>query len=178
MGAIDERESIVVALDLDGVVNSANWLKHRATESGRRLRDGFVAEYDRRTAIELANIDPECGRLVSDLVSKTGAYLIISSTWREGREPAHFEWLFKTAGCPLPRGSVIGCTPVLDHLSSNKRGHEIDAWVKANAFGGRLIILDDDSEGFLDCQSLFTTDYQTGLTEENVKAILEYLAAS
>lgn len=167
---------ILIALDLDGVINSASWLQYRSTDEGSRLRDGYHSRFDRRTAIELSNIDPACGRLIANLVSRLDAWVLITSTWRENRSPEHFEWLFETAGCALPSGSIVGCTPVLDHLTVNKRGHEIDSWIRSFSFDGQLIVLDDDSEGFLNHQEVFKVNCQTGITSSDVEAIHARLA--
>lgn len=54
-----------IFLDIDGVLNSMDWFK------------------ENRETSDYTEIDPEKVKLLKEIVDKTGAEIILSSTWRE-----------------------------------------------------------------------------------------------
>jgi len=125
------------------------------------------------------NPDPKCVAALNWLCEKTGAQIVVSSTWRIGgldlmRETINSHWGVN--------GPVIDVTPRLldyrgDITLSVPRGREIQAWLDRRKqdyahCGGhwgdvdRFVILDDDSDMEHLLPHLVKTDFEHGLTME------------
>jgi hypothetical protein len=162
----------LIFLDIDGVLNSKAHYDFRGTENGRIRRDELLSKYKGIVGIELVMLDFSLVKKLCSFVVNNGCKLVISSTWREGHEPSHFEILFRLCGAEVPDGTVVGCTPILDHIDNQKRGHEIDQWVKDNNYSGNYVVIDDcDGGQFLPHQNLVKTEYSTGITDENIRQL-------
>jgi hypothetical protein len=139
--------------------------------------DGVVAPFELR-GLSSSHLDLFC-----DAVHKTGAEVVLSSTWRlphcrEQRMRLNVE-LYK-------RGvELFGATPVLNHpiqdsrlVSGVVRGDEIRAWLRENAgTSDTFAILDDDPNNEMGDLNprLIKCDGNIGLTEENCHQIIEML---
>jgi hypothetical protein len=145
----------VIFLDVDGVLNSNDWYVRRQTE---------VAMDDVHAQYPFYEIDPNAIAQLNRITDATDAKLVISSTWRLGKEVEELITFFKKVGVT---GEVIDKTL---HFGGNKigysipRGCEIEWWLKQNGFQrinwskerqleelekGKVknyIILDDDSD--------------------------------
>src|SRR5258706_13213658 len=98
-------------LDIDGVLNSADYMLHRK-------------HLPRPTRY---NIDTLTVPRLNEITSRTGARLVISSTWRLGKS---VQWLADTLGIHGVTGGGIDKTPpgfVLDKRDRAARGVEIQA---------------------------------------------------
>jgi HAD domain in Swiss Army Knife RNA repair proteins len=166
---------MLLFLDCDGVLNSINWFHFRGTVEGKKRREFFFNNYEGRTALELHLLEPECVSRVSKLVHSVGAKVVISSTWREGSSPEHFESLFKELGAELPKNTIIGLTPIMDEVDSYKRATEINTWISANKYKGAYLILDDEDK-FFDDQPSYRTDHKVGITDNDITAIKEMIS--
>ena len=131
----------VIFLDVDGVLNSA--------------QDGYSIRL--RTDSHL--------KLLQRIVKKTGAKIVLSSSWRIGFTPASKNLLarFREYGLEL-----MDCTP---ELSGSCRGDEIRQWLTDNAYDYNIenfVILDDEADmaEFTD-KSLVQTDTNIGLQKQN-----------
>ena len=139
----------VIFLDIDGVLNS------RKYDAVRRPTDG--------------NIDTTRLALLRQLVERTGARVVLSSSWRKhfdseakamdetGRE---LKSLFSQSGIPL-----YGITPE----SAGHRAEEIAAWCNAHPEVTKFVILDDIKFGWgtLD-PFVVKTDYRIGRGLEQI----------
>lgn len=161
---------MLIFLDVDGVLNSVTWFHFRGTKEGKKRREFFFDNYDGRTALELHLLEPECVSRVSELVHSIGAKVVVSSTWREGSSPEHFETLFKELDAELPKNTIIGLTPIMDEVDSFKRATEIDTWISENEYLGPYLILDDEDK-FFDSQPSYQTDNKVGITENDLTEI-------
>ena len=166
---------MLIFADVDGVLNHLEWIKFRGTEEGKKRREHFFSIYDHRPAIELHSLDPACLLRFRELIRSLNAKVVISSTWREGNTPEHFEFLFKELGAELPENSVIGLTPIMDEVDSFKRATEINTWLEEHGYQGEYLILDDEPM-FFDDQPSYQTDHKVGLTERDVVNIKDLLA--
>ena len=151
----------LIFLDIDGVLNHELYYveKHqqqRANEVGYPLSD----------------IDPEKVKLLNELVEKTGAEVVISSSWRKGRTVEELSNLLKQAGFI---GSVIGKTPSLYYdndasKSTVPRGCEIEEFLyRTHGYDHfkrvNYVIFDDDSDMLLSQrENYFRVDGYCGLT--------------
>lgn len=155
----------VVFLDVDGVLNHPGTYADR----GRWARP-------RQRQLEVPTA-PECVARLNEIVRRTGAVVVISSSWRKF---ARFDSLGPAL---LRRGvvaEIVGETPDLSRdeaLAARiapgrvQRGHEIDAWLRDHQIdGGRpaYVILDDCDDMAHLAGCLVQTDPVTGLDEADV----------
>lgn len=144
----------VIFLDVDGVLN---------------CHQTFLT-----ATVRTIKIDRERVQMVADLARRTGAVVVISSTWRKGRGAMTRlrGWL---ADRGLPSRLVIGHTPDLSSSSESCRGDEIAAWLALHHGVESFVILDDDADMGTLMDRLVQTTFQTGLTTEHCKKAEECL---
>lgn len=131
----------VIFLDVDGVLNS--------------MQDGYSFELETNKHFEL----------LKQIIDKTNAKLVLSSSWRIGIRPNDtIHTKLKEFGM-----SIYDCTPI---LKGKTRGDEIQAWLDQHQDVERFIILDDDIDMGKLMYRLVHTDTMVGLTEEEVKICL------
>ena len=148
----------VIFLDIDGVLNS------RAYDRTRGERDG--------------NIDESRLPLLKELVYKTNANIVLSSTWRfhwnrngaqTEQEGMELEQTFLKYGL-----TIYDKTPIVN----NDRAAEITAWLDLNPDVERFVILDDIVFGWDKLQpNVVNTDYYIarGLEQTHIEKALELL---
>lgn len=101
--------------------------------------------------------------MVGKIVLDTDCQVVLSSSWRH--HPDGMKEVEKRV-CKL-----------LDKTGKSEtrfRGNEIKEWISNHPEVTKYAILDDDSDFFPD-QPLFKTSWQTGLTEEIMKEVINYL---
>ena len=86
----------LIFLDIDGVLNSEEWYIERQSKD-------YSYSY-------LDEFSPNLIRNFNKLIDKTGASVVISSTWRMSRSIDELKQLFESLGI---RGNIIGKTPFL-----------------------------------------------------------------
>lgn len=135
----------VIFLDVDGVLNS-------------------VA--NRFDGIDRVNVEQ-----LNRLVEQTGAYVVISSTWRSLGTPMVAE-ILRNHGFT---GDVRGITP---HLLRSHRGLEIEAFLREpDDRPTSIVILDDDNDMGAMLPFLVQTDARVGLTDGDVERAVAILEA-
>ena len=151
-----------IFLDIDGCINCSKTTKR--LESAPDFT--FV---DTRKVLRLRNI-----------VERTGAQLVLSSTWRFGADPKAF-YLEKMAYCELlEEFRRVRCpiwTGITPYLPSAKRWQEINAWLILHPEVDEYIILDDWGEDeFRPMMShLVKCDPREGLTKERAELAIQML---
>lgn len=141
----------VLFLDIDGVCNSAAWVKQ-----GNNPWHGT---------------DPAAVALVRQIIEATKCDVVLSSTWRlypearavVKRDVCHFIDVTKD----MQRGGKWGITD---------RGHEVQEWLDRHPEVTQYAILDDNSD-FLPHQWLFKTTWDYGITSEITEAVINHLNA-
>ena len=116
----------IIFLDIDGVLNSQLFYespRFKKEEQAKKCQDPSIERVD----WEIYDIDPKAMGFLNDLIDKTGAHVVISSTWRNGRETKDLQELFEKAGL---KGEIIGKTPICGY--GYVRGNEILQWIKNN----------------------------------------------
>lgn len=121
-----------VFLDFDGVMDTThhtNWLYHEG-----------MPENDRYGAV----FDPECVRNLREIVERTGAEIVVSSSWKDTMTYARILQMWNDRELP---GFVTDVTPTC----SNHRGDEIASWlgIFQEMSGGEeceYVIIDDLGE--------------------------------
>jgi len=103
--------------------------------------------------------------------------IIISSTWRHGKNREYFYVLFASAGYGQLANAIHKDWKTDDIVISKNqfRGYEIEKWLlDHDAIDDPYIILDDDSD-MLDYQKdkFVRTDCHEGITSKNMRRIFE-----
>jgi len=145
----------VIFLDFDGVMDTGYY--------DSILEKNGMPNCNRFGAI----FDPCCISNLRYIIDKTGADIVISSSWKE--DMAFSEILEMWAVRNLP-GKVIDVTPTI----SNHRGDEIDAWLSKHRVYRDYVIIDDlDADNFNKHQinHLYVVNPYVGLDEETARRI-------
>lgn len=138
-----------LALDLDGVVNSAVWFEKMACDALSRRPISHM-------------IDPECVARLNTILELSGADVVISSSWRIVHPLVAIDAALKEKGFT---GNIIGATP--KYLGN--RGKEIQEWMTDNDRDvEQLVILDDDRDMAHLTPRLVRTSWGVGLTDADV----------
>lgn len=183
----------IIALDMDGVVNSRAhvnaWIKEHFSSAADETAPDYAEA--RKEAIKAFReefnhakelVFPDLAERVTRICRETGAKILWSSTWRrltEYSDIADAKAMFTRRG--LPADSIVGYTPNLGaDYGYTARGEEIALWLKNNNQGNvvKCAVLDDraDAGTYLpDCAKFFQTSMEDGLTEEITQAVIEYL---
>lgn len=151
----------IIFLDVDGVLNTRKTI--------RRLN----------CCNEFIFVDTRKILRLRDIVERTGAKLVLSSTWRFGaeRDALYFEREalrelvaeFRRVRCPL----WFDITPYFPHA---KRWQEINAWLMLHPEVDEFVILDDlgdELKPFAD--QLVLTNKLEGLTKERAELAISML---
>jgi len=143
----------LIFLDIDGVLNSHDFFYKRHETTGK-MQGGCRRE----------SIDPDALRRLERIINETGAKIVISSSWRIGRETVEIKELLRIAGFKHWQ-EIIDRTPSTSSLTE-RRGEEIRMWLDKNPENiGNFIILDDDSDMDKLMDRLVHTDWEHGLTD-------------
>lgn len=155
----------VIFLDIDGVFNSQEWYTERM-DVGR--------SYD----YPLDEFSPELVRNFNEVIEKTKAKIVVSSTWRIGRSLPELRDLFRFVGI---KGEVIGKTSSNEFRGGREnfvRGMEIKQWIDEQREEVDYIIIDDDNDMLPEQQSRFIkTSWSRGLEYHLVKQAIELLGS-
>lgn len=113
----------VIFLDIDGVLNV---IPQGHDKWGARFHKHFIDN-------------------LRYIIDKTGAKIVISSTWRMGNELHGMIEMWKERELP---GEVVGITPnfMLKYKTTLCRGKEIDAYLKEHPEIDNYVIIDDDCD--------------------------------
>lgn len=165
----------IVFLDIDGVLNNRDYL---CSAQQRWVVDAH------RNVIDTEMIDPVRVALVNEIVARTGAEIVISSSWRR---------MFKLpelCGILAQRGlaaSVVGATPTnisrtsphrtLPEEEQVRRGEEIQAWLNDARGVESFVILDDDSDMAHLADRHIKTDFEVGIDREHVERAVAMLVS-
>lgn len=157
-------------LDFDGCLNHADWYK--------KLHDKNSPYFN--LTYPISEFDPECVNRVNNILDKTGATLVISSSWRMDD---YLYVIMKQVGLP----EKFDCTPYcyIDEYWDDEgyhgfknlcRGEEIARYLKDKENYNYCII--DDIEDFYDYQMeyfLKCYEYKGGLTDDIMDKAIEIL---
>jgi hypothetical protein len=140
----------IVFLDFDGVLNC----------------DESVCALGTRYKFWPASI-----KALNEVLTRTGARVVISSTWREHWTLSENAASLEKAG--LVQGRVVGKTCV----SETERGIQIDSWLKAVPYPvDSFVILDDKDDMAMHRRRLVRVDSKTGLGMKDTQQAIEILA--
>jgi hypothetical protein len=163
----------IIFLDIDGVLNcqlhyqSKQFKDYR--DAKKKLRKQVKGGEIEWLEYYSSQICKERIQWFNALCEETNSDVVLSSTWRLGRELEELKQVFKYCGATF---NLISKTP---HCEHGVRGVEIYLWLKENItkeeYGClyfdfyRYAIIDDDSDMLLNqANHFFQTDNYSGLT--------------
>lgn len=150
----------IIFLDFDGVLVTGR-CQMQLRETNGTLRDEHGALFD-----------PECVKLLKDVIDATDADIVVSSTWKMEMS---LEGILRMWSDRVLPGRVIGVTPDIDPIH---RGDEIVAWLDACGEDCRYAIIDDTpfTDFFREEQlpHLFKVDERVGIDEDTVRSVIDY----
>ena len=122
-------------------------------------------------------LDPVSIARLNEIVRRTGAKVVISSSWRIGGGHEPVAAILGRAGFV---GEVIDATPVTIALApgiEHERGHEIAAWMSERQID-RFVILDDCDDMAHLRSRLVQTSWSEGLLDEHVERTVTLLGGT
>ena len=132
----------IIFLDIDGVLNC------KATPNPRRFP--YI-------------IDKALLRRLLDLCERSGAQVVLSSTWR-----------YDPAGCFSAKHQGVPFIDITPDFPHRPRREEILSWVSEHAEVTRYAVIDDEDDD-LDDLPLFQPSSVTGLTDDIADGVAAYL---
>lgn len=142
---------IVVFLDFDGVLNDEAYLLRSDRDEEPGLSMWWWAKA----------LDPALVELLNGLLERTGAKVVVSSSWRVG---ASKEWLQSVLESRGFKGEVIDVTP---RSYGCNRSDEIEAWLLTHEVES-FVILDDDERARIEGRFV-RTSMKVGLTRRHIE---------
>jgi len=180
----------LIALDIDGVLNSHEWLscaEYRALR--REFRERYAAgDPDRGKLHDLTHLCPANVGVLNKLAQETNAAILIISSGFRYRPLDHLRAVLKERGLQAP---IIGKVRNLDRKKVNwegtepskiVKGLEIETWIlerysREDLPKLRLVILDDESDfGRLLPWRVQPSLYKNGLQPEHAEQAKRVLA--
>ena len=150
----------VIFLDIDGVLNSEEFLRSIPTD---KL---VLVPFDEANFSD-NQIDKSKVKLINQIIEETNAEIVISSFWRLGYSLQGLKDIFNHAGL---KGQIIDVTP---SIPTEDRNVEIKLWLAHNKVN-KFVVIDDDLNA--EIQGHFVkTSFQEGLIKEHVDKALEIL---
>ena len=149
----------ILFLDIDGVLNSTDYMKNRETEG-------------------ILGMDPQAVALLIDIIHKTDCKIVVSSSWRIiglGPGSLYRSCLKKCDPARTVLKATIGHTPSCSGDNKTRRGNEIQRWMDTQDFKGTFVIVDDGSDMGHLMGHLVQTTFQHGLTRELADEIIRRL---
>jgi len=134
----------IIFLDIDGVLNN-------------------FSSYTNKTTVVW---ESDCVERLNKIVEKTGAKIVISSTWRFSRR--HIDAYTNDMGI---KGEIIDKTPRSTFFSAC-RGDEILEWINEHKEVEKFVILDDDSDMGDLFKYLIQINPEFGLTDSDVEKVI------
>lgn len=150
----------IIFLDFDGVMDTA-YYDHILSREGLETTDKYGILFD-----------PDCVSNLRMIVEKTGADIVVSSTWKDFMSYQEILEMWKERNLP---GFVTDVTPTV----SRHRENEIDAWLEECRDTCRYAIIDDlDSSNFNlhQIEHLFIVNPYCGLDADTATRIIEHLS--
>jgi len=115
--------------------------------------------------------DKECVENLFEIITKTGAKIVISSSWREDRTLIQLQKLFEKNGLG---DNIIDVTPI--HGEHEIRGSEIKAYLEScNLEIEKFVIIDDEEEMGELAPYLVETDFKSGIDEKAKNKVIQIL---
>lgn len=159
----------LIFLDFDGVLNSRKWMEdfHQKVREHNKPESTILVEPEDA-------LDPAPVALINQLVEKSGAKVIISSSWRILHGLESLNKILKNAGATFEASDI---TP----RTYEERGLEIQMYLDYLSSKGDVVesfvIIDDDSDmaHFLNTKHFIKTAFEFGFMEWHLEEALKVL---
>lgn len=161
-----------IFLDIDGVLNSSDFIKYMQNYkhvTGKNWTD----EIDGRSEF----VDPRAVQRVIDICEKTGAKIVVSSSWRHYTFDNTISYFQGYVDLVPLIPYITGITPKLSTFSHYaKRGEEIQYFLNHVKDCEKYCIIDDDND-MLDEQLPYfvCTDFEYGLSDTDKDKVIKIL---
>ena len=142
----------IIFLDFDGVMDTA-YYDHILSKEGLPENDSYGTVFD-----------PDCVQNLKEIIDKTGADIVVTSSWKYFMTYKDFLDMWENRGLP---GFVTDVTPT--PTVRRNRGDEIDAWLAECDVECQYVIIDDlDGSNFNEHQvpRLLVVNPFNGIDEE------------
>ena len=142
----------IIFLDFDGVMDTA-YYDHILSKEGLPENDSYGTVFD-----------PDCVQNLKEIIDKTGADIVVTSSWKYFMTYKDFLDMWESRGLP---GFVTDVTPTPS--VRRNRGDEIDAWLDECDVECQYVIIDDlDGSNFNEHQipRLLVVNPFNGIDEE------------
>lgn len=159
MGAL-VAASKVIFLDMDGVLNSTHFFRSKD--------DAGLVEYSQSDDFFRGMIDPVAVGVLSEIATKSGAALVLSSSWRNVITLEDLEPMLREAGY---RG--LGFVGKTDSRGAH-RNEEIRRFLIQHPEIKRFLVLDDTKDAHIPGHTILTSP-ATGLLPTHVRPALNVL---
>lgn len=160
-----------IFLDIDGVFNSSEYDK-----SERYLLETVgMSDAEIMLIAHHTHIDPEAVKVFNDLVARSGAVVVLSSTWRAKYSVDEMNEMLKGRGATF---KVSAATPILFGKLSARipRGKEIAHFLRLLETPPESFVIIDDHDDMLQLKkNLVQTNVKFGITKDDVEKALKIL---
>jgi len=175
----------IIFLDIDGVLNSEEFHK---SEIGDHIRMVAHANYINKESqgnvlsdkdIYIDHIDPRAVKHLQEIIDKTDAKIVLSSTWRKGRTYTALLEILKELNFT---GKIIDVTGT--GCNECYRGNEIYTWIKNNEkllgynysdYKNYVIIDGDGDMLWWQRNNFIKTSWKTGLERKHIVQSIKIL---
>lgn len=161
----------IIFLDIDGVFNSSEYDRsERYLLETAGMSDAQIMLIAHHT-----HLDPEAIKVFNELVEKSGAEVVLSSTWRARYSVDEMNEMLKERGATF---KISAATPVLFGKLSGRipRGKEIAHYLKMlEKQPESFVILDDHNDMLHLKPNLVQTNVKYGITKQDVEEALKIL---
>jgi hypothetical protein len=161
-----QKKIKVIFLDIDGVMNSRNGEIQKHDLLLEKYGDSEKIPW--WESIQLDSPAPNHIEQLNRIVEETNAVVVISSSWRENMSSLMWNRFFCALGF---KGEIIGETP----RCYNRRGIEIETWIKKHDNVQSFVILDDDDDMEPYMNKLVLCNNCTGLTNVEAEKAIKIL---
>jgi tRNA(Met) C34 N-acetyltransferase TmcA len=160
-----------IFLDIDGVLNSADY-----SESSFYLTaTAGLSDAEIMLTNHHHHLDPNAINTLNDLVKRSGATVVLSSTWRGRYSPEEMTTMLKDRGATF---EIKTATPKLFGKISSRipRGKEIAHYLKMLEKQPEAFVILDDHDDMIHLKPfLVQTTMKHGLTQDDVEKALKIL---
>lgn len=145
-------------LDFDGVLNHGAFFSEQNARGLDSFADGQC-------------FDRACVERLNGVLAETGALVVVSSSWRIGRDIGELRRLLREHGFV---GEVVGRTPH-DPQWYRARGAEIRAWLRSLPAANEHFVAVDDDNDMVDVRGhlVKTRFHGGGLTDEKTREVVD-----
>lgn len=165
----------LIFLDFDGVMNSERYFNNSVF-----LTETKGMDWDEIMLIaHHTHLDRDAIQLINQLVDRSGASVVVSSTWRQHYSIDELNQMLKDRGATF---TIIAATPVhRSHyigwgMSNVIRGKEIQEYLDETVQPVQFVILDDINNMAHLSDHLVLTDEDVGITQEDIEKALKILS--